>query len=242
VREGFNVAIVGPPNAGKSSLLNALLGEERAIVSEIPGTTRDTIEERIAIDGVPVRLVDTAGIRAHADRLEAEGIARTRRALEAARIALVVLDGSKPAGAPEREILEATAHRTRIVFLNKGDLGRSFDYAACGVSAQDDRVVSGSVRDPQTIAALKAAIAQAGWSGERPDLERPHLAALYELDAVRAAREALGLAQATLESGEPADLIAGELQRAFSALGHVTERIAAEEVLDGVFSRFCIGK
>ena len=100
VREGVSAAIVGPPNAGKSSLLNALLGEERALVSEEAGTTRDTIEESIAIDGVPVRLVDTAGIRAHAGTLEAAGIERTRRALEAARIAIVVIDASRPL-APE---------------------------------------------------------------------------------------------------------------------------------------------
>ena len=118
VREGVTVAIVGPPNAGKSSLLNALLGEERAIVSEIAGTTRDTIEESIAIDGVRVRLVDTAGIREHADRLEAAGIQRSQLALESARIALLVLDGSAPLSNGARALLTQTAAGERVVFFN----------------------------------------------------------------------------------------------------------------------------
>ena len=123
LREGVSVAIVGPPNAGKSSLLNALLGVERAIVSEIPGTTRDTIEETLGIEGVPVRLIDTAGIRAHADRLESAGIERTRRALEAARVALVVVDGSQPLGADAVALIASTRDRERVLFFNKADLG-----------------------------------------------------------------------------------------------------------------------
>jgi tRNA modification GTPase len=130
VREGLGVAIVGPPNAGKSSLLNALLGSERAIVSDIPGTTRDTIEESIAIDGVPVRLIDTAGIRSHADRLEAQGIARTERALDSATIALVVADGSQAPDSASSRLLERTQDRPRILFLNKADLGTDPAFAA----------------------------------------------------------------------------------------------------------------
>jgi tRNA modification GTPase len=242
VREGLHVAIVGPPNAGKSSLLNALLGEERAIVSEVAGTTRDTIEELIAIDGVPVRLVDTAGIRAHADRLETASIERTQRALEAARIAIVVIDGSQPPSAEARAILEATAERPRVIFFNKADLGESPSTSALRASAQDDRVVTGSARDPSSLAELRAAIADAGWGGELPDLERPHVATSREFDALNEAIDAIAHARATLAAGDPSDLCAGELNRAFSALGHVSERVAAEEVLDGIFSRFCIGK
>lgn len=237
VREGLHAAIVGPPNAGKSSLLNALLGEERAIVSEIPGTTRDTIEESVAIDGVRVRLVDTAGIRAHADRLEAAGIERTQRALAGARIAVVVIDGSKPLDAEARAILAQTHGRERILFLNKADLGD-----AGTRQLNDPAALAGSVRDAASLEALRRAIAVLGWGGESPDLERPHLAALREFDAVNEALDALTLARATLAAGEPADFITGELQRAFSALGHVSEHAAAEEVLDGIFARFCIGK
>lgn len=253
VREGITVAIVGPPNAGKSSLLNALLGEERAIVSEIPGTTRDTIEETIAIDGVRVRLVDTAGIRAHADRLESAGIERTQRALDSARVALVALDGSQPLDPEARALLERTRGRLGIVFANKSDLGstgaRELAGAAgvgelsnAGASEPRNEVVCGSVRERATLDALRAAIARVGWNGEAPDLERPHLAAAREFDAVRDALEALTHARATLAAGEALDFVATDLARAHQMLGHVTGDTATEELLDGIFARFCIGK
>jgi tRNA modification GTPase len=237
VREGVSAAIVGPPNAGKSSLLNALLGEDRALVSEQAGTTRDTIEESIAIDGVPVRLVDTAGIRAHTGSLEAAGIERTRRALAAARIAIVVIDGSRTLAPEARALLEETRSRDRVVFANKSDLG---DAGSREIDAPG--AIHGSVYDPASLAELRAAVARIGWGGERPDLERPHLASLREFDAVNEALACIQRARATLSAGEPVDFIAGELQTAFAALGHVSDGVAAEETLDGVFSRFCIGK
>jgi tRNA modification GTPase len=237
VREGLSVAIVGPPNAGKSSLLNALLGTDRAIVSELPGTTRDTIEETLLIEDVPVRLVDTAGIRAHADRLEASGIERTERALAAARIALVVIDGSQRLSPDALSLLERTRDLDRILFLNKADIGTG------GADEIDDpRAIVGSVRDQRTLATLFRAIAQTGWGGEQFDAARPHLVALHEFDAVNAAAEALARASHTLEAHEPIDFAATELQHAFSALGHVSEQVAAEEVVEGIFARFCIGK
>ena len=132
VREGVSLAIVGPPNAGKSSLLNALLGEERAIVSEIAGTTRDVIEESFAIDGVPVRVLDTAGLRASDDAIERIGIDRARRALGAAAVALVVVDGSRALDADARDVLRATRDRERVVLFNKRDLGTA------GFDARDE--------------------------------------------------------------------------------------------------------
>jgi tRNA modification GTPase len=237
VREGVTAAIIGPPNAGKSSLLNALLGEERAIVSEIPGTTRDTIEESIAIHGVLVRLIDTAGIRAHADRLEAAGISRSERVLEHARVAVLVFDGSQPLGDEANALLVRTKHRDRVVFFNKADIGN-----AGARDANLPQAVIGSVNDRETLHALREAIAGAGWGGGAPDLERPHLASLREFDAVRSALDALKDALATLETGQPVDFIVGDLQRAYAALGHVTGDVAAEEVVAAVFGRFCIGK
>ncbi|HEY6326971.1 MAG TPA: tRNA uridine-5-carboxymethylaminomethyl(34) synthesis GTPase MnmE [Candidatus Cybelea sp.] len=237
LREGLGVAIVGPPNAGKSSLLNALLGFERAIVSEIPGTTRDALEEAIVLDGVPVRLIDTAGIRTHADRLEAAGIERTERALAAAGIALVVIDGSERLGVDAFDLLERTAGRPRILFFNKSDLGT----LGARESGAPEAIV-GSVRHTATLEELRRAVARLGWGGERIDVSRPHLVALHEFDGVNAALDGLHQARRALGGGEPIDFAATELQHAYSSLGHVSEQVAAEEVIDGIFSRFCIGK
>ena len=239
VREGLSLAIVGPPNAGKSSLLNALLGEERAIVSAAPGTTRDVIEESFAIDGVAVRVLDTAGLRASDDAVERSGIERARRALDGAAVALVVVDGSQALDADARAVLENTRSRSRVVLFNKRDLG------AAGFDARDDAerdALSGTVFDGAAVDAVRRAVAAAGWHGEALDFARPHLASARQADAVARAREALAHARVTLAAGEPVDLIVPELFAAVAALGEITGAAATEAVLDGIFSRFCIGK
>ena len=244
VREGLSLAIVGPPNAGKSSLLNALLGEERAIVSEFAGTTRDVIEESFAIDGVPVRMLDTAGLRASDDAIERIGISRARRALGAAAVALVVVDGSRPLDADARDVLRATRDRARVVLFNKRDLGTA-GYDARDAAERDalsGTVIASSVYTEATLDAVRHAVAAAGWGGEAVDLARPHLASARQADAVARAREALAHARATLAAGEPVDLIAPELVATVAALGEITGAAATEAVLDGVFARFCIGK
>lgn len=239
VREGVSVAIVGPPNAGKSSLLNALLGAERALVSEIAGTTRDTIEETLALDGLIARVIDTAGLRETGEAIEAAGVARAERALEEARIALVVVDGSVPLSADAREVLGRTRGRTRLVFFNKADLGRT------GYDARDDEerdAQSGSVCDAATIGALRRALKQLALEGRLPDLGRPHLANARQADAVAQAHRALGFALDTLERGAPVDLIAGDVSAACAALAALSGRDVREEMLARIFARFCIGK
>ncbi len=239
LREGIALAIVGPPNAGKSSLLNALLGEERAIVTPVAGTTRDVIEETFVIDDVAVRVLDTAGLRESDDPIERLGVERAERALAGATIALVVVDGSLALDRSALAALERTRERMRIVLFNKRDLGTSgFD-----ARAEHERdAICGSVRDPETIAALRSAIAQLGWHGERLDLTRPHLASARQADAVARAREALAFARATVSGGEPLDGAVPELVAATAALGEITGAAATEAVLDGIFARFCVGK
>ncbi|HEX3464093.1 MAG TPA: tRNA uridine-5-carboxymethylaminomethyl(34) synthesis GTPase MnmE [Candidatus Elarobacter sp.] len=244
VREGLSLAIVGPPNAGKSSLLNALLGEERAIVSEIAGTTRDVIEESFAVEGVPVRVLDTAGLRTSDDAIERIGIGRARRALAAAAVVLVVVDGSRALDTDARAVLAETRGRERVVLFNKRDLGTA------GYDARDDAerdalcgtVIASSVYTETTLDEVRRAIARAGWHGETVDLARPHVASARQADAVSRAREALAHARATLSAGEPVDLVAPELLGATAALGEITGAAATEAMLDGIFARFCIGK
>jgi tRNA modification GTPase len=241
LRDGLDCVIAGPPNAGKSSLLNALLDAERAIVSDIPGTTRDIVEDRVAVDGVVLRLRDTAGLRAAADRIEAEGVARARHAIDAAELVILVLDGSQPLGPEAREALAASAGRPRIVLRNKLDRG---DAGADGVAQEPDRSlrIDGSVRWPQTIDATRAAIARLGWGGSAIAANAALVANARQIEALVRAREALAHAQATLDAGAPVDLLAGDLRAAIAAYGEVTGETVTEDVLDGIFARFCVGK
>ncbi len=239
VREGLAVAIVGPPNAGKSSLLNALLGVDRALVSSEAGTTRDTIEEAIALGGgASARLIDTAGLRDATQSLEVAGIARTHAALAEATLALVIVDGSVPLDASARDILASTRGRERVVFFNKSDLGR------VGYDARDDAEASaklGSAHDAESIAMVRDAL-RAAAGADRIDLARPHLSTVRQGDAVLEARRALARVRATLTAGEPVDLVAGDVMAARASLHELTGRAASESLLDAIFARFCIGK
>jgi tRNA modification GTPase len=239
VREGLSVAIVGPPNAGKSSLLNALLGSERALVSAIAGTTRDTIEETLALgNGAFARIVDTAGLRVPGDELEAAGVARAERELAAASVLLVVIDGSKQLGPDDRAVLRKTRERERVVFFNKSDLGRA------GYDRREDDEASallGSALDGGSVRAVRALLAERA-NAETIDLARPHLGTARQANAVLAARSALAFALRTLAEGAPVDLVVPDLAAARAALGELTGRDASEALLDAIFARFCIGK
>ena len=238
VREGAAVAIVGPPNAGKSSLLNALLGEDRALVSPVAGTTRDTIEEYLDCGGVMLRLIDTAGLHAGADELERAGIDRSRHALSTARLLLVVIDGSEAFDALAAAVLAETRGYPRVVLLNKADVRTAISVDGLSV---DCPVISGSVRDRATLHALRIALRSA-LVGEGADLERPHLARAREIDAASEALTALDIALQTIDAGEPLDLVSNDLVAALAALGKITGETVTEEVLTGIFARFCIGK
>lgn len=239
VRDGVSVVLVGPPNAGKSSLLNALLGGERALVSALPGTTRDTLEENLALGGFVARLIDTAGLRAGADELERAGVARAEAALSQSRIALVVVDGSEALSGDAREILTRTRGSERIVYFNKSDRGRS-GYEARETPERD--ALCGSVFDPATIEAIRSALGQLVTQGENIDVTHAHLGTVRQADAVLTARRALDEALETLASGAPVDLLGGDLLAASAALGGLTGSDASEEMLDAIFARFCIGK
>ena len=248
LRDGIDCVIAGPPNAGKSSLLNALLDAERAIVSDVPGTTRDVIEDRVAVDGVVLRLRDTAGLRAASDAIEAEGVIRARAALERAELILLVIDGSAPLGADERKAVDLTDGRPRILLCNKADLGdagtRMLAAERPDVIADGERTafVAGSVRDPDCIRSVRAAVARLGWGGGAIDANAALVASMRQIEAMVRAGEALERAADTVDAGHPIDLLSGDLRAAIAAYGEVTGETVTEEVLDGIFSRFCVGK
>lgn len=244
VREGVSVAVVGAPNAGKSSLLNALLGEERALVSEFPGTTRDTLEERLSLGDLVARIVDTAGIRRIAaangsERIEAAGIARARVALEQARVALVVVDASVALSPDASALVELTRGRQRVVFYNKSDLGSvAFDER----QAAEQDAEFGSVFCHADVERVKGRLRAAAVGDGAIDLERPMLASARQADAVSGALQFLESALETLAAGDPVDLVATDLAEAVRALGRLTGRDASEATIDAIFARFCIGK
>ena len=249
LRDGIDCVIAGPPNAGKSSLLNALLQAERAIVSAIPGTTRDIIEDRVAVDGVVLRLRDTAGLRQTADIIEAEGVTRARRAIADAQLVLAVVDASQELGADDRAVLELSAGTPRIVLGNKLDLGsRGVDKLRAGAKlphddarAGDAILITGSVLWPDTIREVREAIASIGWGGAL-DGSRSLVANARHIEALTRAREALARARAALAQDVPIDMVTTDLREAVGSYGEMTGDTVTEEVLDGIFSRFCVGK
>ncbi|MCS7043471.1 MAG: tRNA uridine-5-carboxymethylaminomethyl(34) synthesis GTPase MnmE [Bryobacteraceae bacterium] len=235
VHEGITLAIVGRPNVGKSSLFNALLGSDRAIVTDIPGTTRDTISESFSLEGIPVRLIDTAGIRESEDTVERLGIERTRRAMADADLTLVVLDLSEPLAEADREILDRTARQgSRVVVGNKSDLPRRLEPVVeeIAVSAQTGAGIAGLRKllveriAPEGIAAPQAGLITSA----------RHEALLRE------AHEAAAKARQANSAGLPHELLLLDCYAALQPLDALTGATTADDILNRIFSTFCIGK
>ncbi|WP_035601852.1 tRNA uridine-5-carboxymethylaminomethyl(34) synthesis GTPase MnmE [Haloferula sp. BvORR071] len=233
LREGVRTVIVGKPNAGKSSLLNLLLGCERAIVSDEAGTTRDTIEEMVVLDGVPLRLVDTAGLRDEAGGVEREGMRRTLLEAERADLILVVRDATLP---PAESEVELPAEVGRVVtVLNKSDLG-----VDSGWSGKTGVKISCATSDG--LDDLRHAIRQSLDLGEADWGEHAVAINTRHRDCLRRATASLSAADELLSGDQPPELAALELRDAMEALGEIAGKVDAEEVLGAIFSRFCIGK
>ncbi|WP_417911341.1 tRNA uridine-5-carboxymethylaminomethyl(34) synthesis GTPase MnmE [Candidatus Electronema sp. PJ] len=242
-REGIKVVIAGRPNVGKSSLLNALLREERALVADLPGTTRDTIEELISVRGIPVHLVDTAGIRDHADALEGLGIERARRKVEQADLVLLVLDASQKLTAPDRELLQSLAEKKRIVVLNKLDAAVPELIEQISQELAGEMQVRTAAKSGNGIEALLDAIQQVVL-GKGEELEERLACApnLRHKMILEKTLTACGQVEVTLLAGESADLLAVDLQTVLDHLADIVGLTTPDDVLDAVFSQFCIGK
>jgi tRNA modification GTPase len=237
-RQGIRTAIVGRPNVGKSSLLNALLRTERAIVTPVPGTTRDTLEEVLNLQGVPLLLVDTAGLGDTSDVVEQLGVERTRRALAQADLALVVYDGSVAPDEEDRRVAEAAAGKRVVVALNKQDLGATHRYAELLTDAPHIPVsaLTGSGLSDLEEALVTEALG-GNQGGEDPLASNPR-----HRDLLRRAAISLDDLQSALGRDDPLDLLAIDLSEAIAALGEITGEQASDELLHTIFSRFCIGK
>lgn len=236
LRTGLTVALCGRPNVGKSSLLNALLGEERAIVTSIPGTTRDTVEGELQLGGCAVRLVDTAGLRETTDPVEAIGVARASRVLHEADCVLLVLDGHQPLAPQEQALLPDLHGRTVLAAINKSDLELQVTPDEVRALLPQAQVFTVSARQPETLAPLKAALAELAHVSDRLALTQPR-----HLEAARRAARHLRQALVALRS-DTVDFAAIDLQDAQLALAEITGDHVEEKLLDAVFSGFCVGK
>ena len=238
-RQGVRTAITGRPNVGKSSLLNALLRTSRAIVTPIPGTTRDTLEETLNLRGVPLCLVDTAGITNSADFIGRLGIERSRRALQQADLILLIIDGSEPLWEEDFEIADLVRNRSAIVVVNKLDL----------VAVADDRAILAEVPHVHLSALtgeglnlLEDAIVETIFSGQVQTSDVPVISNPRHSEILRRALAQVTAAQSIHRDQGAADLVAIDLTAAVSALGEITGETVSEDVLEAIFSSFCIGK
>jgi tRNA modification GTPase len=243
LRRGIRAAIVGRPNVGKSSLLNQLLGHDRAIVSPIPGTTRDTIEETANIRGLPVVFIDTAGLRAARDEIEQEGIRRSYQSLNRAEFILQVLDASEPLTDEDETFLKAFAGRKRILVRNKTDLPNKLDFGANGHAADTAApVVDVCCLSGQGIEALKDAIKEQIWSGEIGTEMLQVMINSRHQDALNRARVSTQRSIKALGENMTLELVALDLRMAVNAVGEIVGKTATEDLLDCLFRQFCIGK
>jgi tRNA modification GTPase len=237
LREGALVVIAGRPNAGKSTLMNRLLGYERAIVTDVPGTTRDTIEESFAVEGIPIRLVDTAGLRETDCRVEQAGVARAVERLNAADLVLYVVDRSLPPNPDDTARLAAMRPGRLLVVLNKSDLGRLTDAEAVAPRHAVEAALTAGTGVEEIRRAIAEALHVAGDAPPHAVISARHRA------QVEAALRALDRAITLLGESEPQSVLAAsELRAAAEAVGRIVGRVYSEDLLNEVFSRFCVGK
>ena len=244
VREGVRVPLVGRPNVGKSSLFNALLGEARAIVTDVPGTTRDRVSEAIELAGIRVTVSDTAGMRETGDAVESIGVARAREALADCAVALWVVDGAAPLDDDDERIARELAGKRVLVALNKRDLGEATTLAQVGtlLDGAPRRVVAVSATQGLGLEALRQALAALLGAGEADGSLSGAVGNRRHAEALERARAALDRAARAAGEGLPGEFVALELREALAALGEVTGRSVGEDLLERIFSKFCVGK
>ena len=242
LREGLATAIVGRPNVGKSSLLNHMLHEDKAIVTDVAGTTRDVLEEYVNVRGVPLKLVDTAGIHDTEDKVEKIGVERSRQAITKADLILLVLDQSHALTAEDRQLIAATADKKRIVILNKQDLPAALDQAELRQLVSADEIIETSVPTSAGMDALDERIAELFFGGIENSQSTVMVSNSRQIGLLRQAQASLDAVIDGIHAGMPVDLVQIDMTAAWDQLGEITGDAAPDELITQLFSQFCLGK
>lgn len=240
LREGIDTVILGRPNVGKSSLLNGLLEEERAIVTDIPGTTRDILRESVNLDGIPLNLIDTAGIRDTADKVEKMGVERARQLAGEAELLLVVIDRSSELTPEDTEILELTKGKKSIILLNKTDLAQAVSAEA--VAGYGCSVIDISAKNEIGLEAIAAEIRRMFIAGDINIGKEAVIGAERDKASLFKALASLENVINTIDSGMPEDFLTMDLTEAYTFLGEITGDAVEDDIIDKIFSEFCLGK
>ena len=243
LREGLATAIIGRPNVGKSSLLNSLLHEDKAIVTNVAGTTRDVIEEYVNVNGVPLKLIDTAGIRDTADTVEKIGVERSRKALDAADLVLLLIDNSEPLTDEDEKLLAATKDKQRIVILNKTDLPSKLDLDHLRELVGDDALIETSIVKHEGMDQLGQQISHMFFDqGIESSQNNVMVTNARHIGLLHQANDALNDVLKGIADGMPVDLVQIDMTRCWDLLGEITGDSYQDELLDQLFSQFCLGK
>jgi len=242
LRDGLETVIIGKPNVGKSSLLNALLKEKRAIVTDVPGTTRDSIEEFVNIRGIPLKIIDTAGIRATEDIVEKIGVEKARNFMTTADLILVLLDASIPLSEEDREVLQLLSGREAVVLINKSDLPIALDVEEVYSYISHQKVIKISVVENSGLQELEQMILDMVYSGQVEQKEGAFINNIRQANLLEAAKTHLVATLLTIEKMMPPDCIVIDLRDAWEKLGEITGDTVGEDIIDQIFTKFCIGK
>lgn len=241
IQEGIRTVILGKPNAGKSSLLNFLVGEDRAIVTEIAGTTRDTLEEYISLHGISLRIIDTAGIRETEDVVEKIGVEKARQMAEKADLILYVVDSSQPLDENDQEIMELLRGRKSIVIYNKTDLASAVDMGRLREKT-GSQVIPVSVVEETGIEDLEKSIREMFFQGEISFDDEVYITNARHKTALEEAEKSLEMVTESIEAGMPEDFFSIDLMGAYEALGKILGESLGEDLVNEIFSKFCVGK
>lgn len=242
IREGIKIAIVGKPNVGKSSLMNGLLKETRAIVTDIPGTTRDTIEEVLSIRNIPVYLVDTAGIRETSDKVEKMGIEKSKEAFNQADFILFLLDGSRLLEEEDLQIMELLKERKSLVLINKRDLGEAISIEEIAAKLPASQVIEASLLKGQGITEIEDAVEDLVYGGEIVQKESMMVNNVRHIELLEQAVKSLTDALHMSERREALDFIEVDVKNAYERLGEIIGETVSDDIINEVFARFCLGK